>query len=81
MSAEQQQMVRGMVERLATRLAQSGGSAEEWARLIRAYSVLHETDKAKETLVAARAALGGDAAAVANLDTLARDLGIAQGTP
>jgi cytochrome c-type biogenesis protein CcmH len=81
MSADQQQMVRGMVERLATRLAQSGGSAEEWARLIRAYSVLHETDKARETLVAARAALGNDSAAVANLDTLARDLGLAQGTP
>ena len=81
MSAEQQQMVRGMVERLATRLAQSGGSAEEWARLIRAYSVLHENDKAKETLVAARAALGSDAAAVANLDTLARDLGLSERTP
>jgi len=81
MSAEQQQMVRGMVERLAMRLAQSGGSAEEWARLIRAYSVLHENDKAKETLVAARAALGSDAAAVANLDTLARDLGLSERTP
>ena len=54
MSADQQRMVRGMVERLATRLAKSGGGAEEWARLIRAYSVLHETDKAKETLAAAR---------------------------
>ena len=34
---------RGMVERLATRLANNGGSIEEWSRLIRAYSVLHET--------------------------------------
>jgi cytochrome c-type biogenesis protein CcmH len=81
MSAEQQQMVRGMVERLATRLTQSGGSAEEWARLIRAYSVLHETDKAGATLVAARKALASDTAAVASLDTLARDLGLAEKTP
>ncbi len=81
MSAEQQQMVRGMVERLASRLAQGGGGAEEWARLIRAYSVLHETDKAGATLVAARKALASDTAAVASLDTLARDLGLAEKTP
>ena len=76
MSADQQQMVRGMVERLATRLAKSGGGAEEWARLIRAYSVLHEKDKAKETLAAARTALAGDAKAGAGLAALARDLGL-----
>ena len=78
MSADQQQMVRGMVEGLASRLAKSGGSAEEWARLIRAYTVLHETDKAKETLVAARTALAGDAKAGAGLDALARDLGLGE---
>ena len=76
MSADQQQMVRGMVERLATRLAKSGGGAEEWARLIRAYSVLHENDKAKETLAAARTALANDGKAGAGLDSLARDLGL-----
>ena len=76
MSADQQQMVRGMVEGLATRLAKSGGGPEEWARLIRAYSVLHETDKAKETLAAARTALASDAKAGASLAALARDLGL-----
>jgi cytochrome c-type biogenesis protein CcmH len=78
MSADQQQMVRGMVEGLATRLAKNGGSAEEWARLIRAYTVLHETDKAKETLAVARMALAGDAKAGAGLDALARDLGLGE---
>jgi cytochrome c-type biogenesis protein CcmH len=78
MSADQQQMVRGMVEGLAARLAKSGGSAEEWARLIRAYTVLHETDKAKEALAAARTALAGDAKAGAGLDALARDLGLGE---
>ena len=45
-------------------------------RLIRAYSVLHEPDKAKDALAAARKALAGDAAAASGLDGLARELGI-----
>jgi cytochrome c-type biogenesis protein CcmH len=69
-------MIRGMVDRLATRLATSGGGAEEWQRLIRAYTVLHETDKAKDALASARKALSGDAQAGQQLDALARELGI-----
>jgi len=80
MSPDQQEMVRGMVEGLATRLAKSGGGPEEWARLIRAYTVLHETDKAKEALAAARTALASNAKAGAGLDALARDLGLGEGT-
>ena len=78
MSADQRQMIRGMVVGLATRLAKSGGRPEEWERLIRAYSVLHETDKAKQTLAAARTALASDAKAGAGLDALARDLGLGE---
>jgi cytochrome c-type biogenesis protein CcmH len=74
--AQQDAMIRGMVERLATRLATSGGGAEEWQRLIRAYTVLHETDKAKDALASARKALAGDATAGQELDALARELGI-----
>jgi cytochrome c-type biogenesis protein CcmI len=73
---DQQTMIRGMVERLATRLAQSGGDASEWQRLIRAYSVLHEPDKAKDALASARKALSGDAGAGRGLDALAQELGI-----
>jgi cytochrome c-type biogenesis protein CcmH len=69
-------MIRGMVERLATRLSQSGGDADQWGRLIRAYSVMHEPDKARDALAAARKALAGDAAAGPGLDALARELGI-----
>ncbi len=72
----QQAQIRGMVERLATRLAQSGGDAEQWGRLIRSYSVLREPDKARDALAAARKALAGDAAAGAGLDALAQELGI-----
>ncbi|WP_026757737.1 c-type cytochrome biogenesis protein CcmI [Sediminimonas qiaohouensis] len=48
MSAEdRQQMIRNMVEGLSDRLATEGGSAAEWARLIGAYGVLGETEKAR----------------------------------
>jgi cytochrome c-type biogenesis protein CcmH len=73
---EQQKMIRGMVEGLAQRLAQNGGSAEEWARLIRAYSVLKDQDKAKAALGQARKAFASDATALGNFDALAHELGI-----
>ena len=72
----QRPMIEGMVSRLATRLASNGGSIDEWSRLIRAYTVLHEADKAKAALVDAHKALASDANAVASLDALARDLGL-----
>ena len=54
-------MIEGMVNKLATRLASNGGSVDEWSRLIRAYAVLHEADKAKAALADARKALAPDA--------------------
>ena len=72
----QQAMIHAMVERLAQRLATSGGDAEEWRRLIRAYTVLHETDKAKGALAAAHKALAADAEAGRQLDALAQELGL-----
>ena len=42
----QQEMINAMVARLAQRLATKGGDADEWMRLIRAYKVLNESDKA-----------------------------------
>jgi cytochrome c-type biogenesis protein CcmH len=72
----QRPMIEGMVNRLATRLASSGGSVDEWSRLIRAYAVLRQEDKAKAALADARKALKPDASAVASLDALAHDLGL-----
>ena len=66
-------MIRGMVARLAERLAQKGGSAEEWTRLVRSYSVLNEPDKARDALASARKALAGDPNALASLDGAAKD--------
>ena len=75
----QRPMIEGMVNRLATRLASNGGSVDEWTRLIRAYAVLHEADKAKAALADAHKALASDSNAVASLDALARDLGLDSG--
>lgn len=72
----QQAMIEGMVGRLADRLATKGGSLEEWGRLIRAYTVLHQADKAKAALGEARKALAPDSQSAAQLDALARDLGL-----
>ena len=72
----QRPMIESMVNRLATRLASNGGSIDEWSRLIRAYVVLHEADKAKAALANARKALAPDTNAVASLDALAHDLAL-----
>jgi cytochrome c-type biogenesis protein CcmH len=72
----QQAAIRGMVERLAAKLAQDGGDAQGWLRLIRAYCVLHDTDKAREALVKARKAMAGDEAAGRDLDALAQEFGL-----
>ncbi|WP_101068240.1 c-type cytochrome biogenesis protein CcmI [Roseovarius salinarum] len=44
---QRQQMIRGMVRQLSERLANEGGNPAEWARLIGAYGVLGETDRAR----------------------------------
>lgn len=50
-------MIASMVKGLAARLQDQGGSAAEWAQLIRAYGVLGQADKASAAWAAARAAL------------------------
>ncbi len=74
--AERSSAIKGMVDNLAARLAQNGQDVEGWLRLVRAYSVLHEEDKAKSALSDARRNLAGDAAASARIEALARELGL-----
>ncbi len=73
---ERDATIRSMVARLAARLSSEGGPVESWAQLIRAYTVLHEADKARETLATGRKAFTGDPEALSKLDTLARELGL-----
>jgi cytochrome c-type biogenesis protein CcmH len=73
---EQQKMIRAMVTRLAQRLAAQGGDADEWMRLIRAYKVLNEPDKAQNAYDEARKALSSDAASQQKLAAQAQELGL-----
>lgn len=71
-----QEMIRGMVAGLAARLEQDGGSAEDWARLINAYGVLGETEKARVAWNAAQTVFAEDAERLALLRAAAQSAGI-----
>ena len=75
---ERQEMVRGMVARLSERLATQGGSAEEWARLITAYGVLGETDRARAIWAEAQQRFDGRAAELEVLRAAAAQAGVAE---
>lgn len=70
------QMIRGMVERLAARLKADGSDVEGWLRLVRAYVVLGERDKAKAAAADARKAIAGDEAKLRRVDDLVKSLGL-----
>ena len=76
--ADRQTMIKGMVSKLSDKLQTEGGPVESWARLIRSYGVLGETEKAKQAFEKAQAAFGNDAGAQALLKTTAADAGIAE---
>ncbi len=74
---ERGKMIRGMVARLADKLKQDGSDVDGWLRLVRAYMVLGERDKANAAAADARRALAGDADKVRRIDELAKGLGLA----
>jgi cytochrome c-type biogenesis protein CcmH len=69
-------MIRGMVERLATRLKQDGDDVQGWLRLVRAYMVLGDRDKARQALTDARQAVGSDAGRLRELNEGLKNLGL-----
>jgi len=69
-------MIRGMVERLAARLKQNGDDVEGWLRLVRAYLVMGDRDKAKSALADARQAVGSDAGRLKQLNEGLKNLGL-----
>ena len=73
--------IAGMVAGLASRLEAQGGSAEEWARLMRSYAVLGQRDKAVAAADRARVALAQDAAGLKTIDTMARELKLTDARP
>jgi cytochrome c-type biogenesis protein CcmH len=69
-------MIRGMVERLAGRLKQNGDDVEGWLRLVRAYLVLGDRDKARGALSDAREAVGSNAERLKQLNEGLKNLGL-----
>lgn len=69
-------MIRGMVDKLAARLETSPNDESGWLRLMSSRVTLGETDDAKTALTKALQAFSGDAAAKARLVSAARELGI-----
>ena len=67
-------MIADMVARLETRLKASGGTIDEWERLVRAQKVMGRLDDARASLARARAALASDPAALTRLDAIAQGL-------
>jgi cytochrome c-type biogenesis protein CcmH len=79
--ADQQAAIRAMVEGLAARLQEGGGSLPEWTRLIRSQVVLGDRVAAREALALARTRLAQEAAAPAALDALAAELALKETAP
>jgi cytochrome c-type biogenesis protein CcmH len=73
---ERQTAIRSMVDGLAARLQADGHDLEGWLRLLRAYSVLQEKDKAQSALGDARRNFTSDAQALSQIENLARELGL-----
>jgi cytochrome c-type biogenesis protein CcmH len=75
-TAQRNSMIEGMVGRLAQRMAQDGSDVDGWLRLIRAYSVLGERDKAQAATANARSALAGNSDNLHRIGELAKELGL-----
>lgn len=74
--SQQDEMARGMVDRLAARLAANPQDADRWIMLMRARMVLKDPAGAKDALAKAKAAFKGNATQLARFDDAARTLGI-----
>ncbi len=69
-------MIRSMVDRLATRLKQNGDDVEGWLRLVKAYMVMGDPDKAKGALAEARQAVAKDPERLRQLNEGLKNLGL-----
>ncbi len=69
-------MIRGMVARLADRLHDDSADVEGWLRLVRAYVVLGDRDKAKDAAADAKRALGDRPNDIKRIDDLVKGLGL-----
>jgi cytochrome c-type biogenesis protein CcmH len=73
---DREAMIRGMVDRLATRLKQNGDDVEGWLRLVRAYMVMGDREKARNAQSDARQAVANDADRLRELNEGLKKLGL-----
>ena len=73
---DRQAMIRGMVDGLMNRLAAEGGTAPEWARLIRALGVLGDLDRARAIHTEALTRFAGREADLAEIAAAAAEAGL-----
>jgi len=73
---ERNNMIEGMVARLAQRMAENGSDVDGWLRLIKAYSVLGERDKALTAAANARTALAANNDSLRRIGELTKELGL-----
>jgi len=74
--ADRNGMIEGMVARLAQKMAENGSDVDGWLRLIKAYAVLGERDKALGAAANARGALAGNNDNLRRIGELTRELGL-----
>jgi cytochrome c-type biogenesis protein CcmH len=74
--ADRGAMIRGMVERLAGRLKENGDDVEGWLRLVRAYMVMGDREKAKNAQTGARQAVANDPERLRRLNEGLKNLGV-----
>jgi cytochrome c-type biogenesis protein CcmH len=74
--ADRTAMIHTMVDRLASRLKQNGDDVEGWLRLVRAYMILGDRDKARSALSDARQAVANDAERLRTLNEGLKNLGL-----
>lgn len=75
---DRQEFIRSMVERLSERLASSGGSPAEWARLIGTLGVLGEQERAQTIYDEARTIFADNQTALGEVTAAARQAGLNQ---
>ena len=75
-SKQTDEMVRGMVSKLAERLKRDGSDIDGWMRLVRSYVVLGERERALSAATAARQSIGADADKRRRFDEFVKSLGV-----
>jgi cytochrome c-type biogenesis protein CcmH len=73
---DRNEMVRGMVARLADRLKEHGDDLDGWQRLLRAYIVLGERDKALAAAGEAKRAFASDPDKLKRIQDTIKEMGL-----